>query len=201
MALTDFTLQKINLRYAADTYCQFVDFRNLKALRVFGCSGADSLLAQLCKATKLPEKLETLEFKHDDNPENDGLTALDGFLCLVSGVKTLTLDFLYSKQMPDSAGIVRHGNTLQELNVHASRGDAEEEELVYYLEDFEKICKACTSLEQLSMAFPPTSLIRPSNDAFQAFEVCMLRVLFPTPIYAVAVSTHLVYPQLRLTMQ
>jgi hypothetical protein len=117
MALRDFTLQKINLRYAADTYCQFVDFRNLKALRIFGCSGADSLFAQLCKATKLPEKLETLEFKHDDNPENDALSALDGFLCLVSGVKILTLDLCYAKQMPASAGIARHGPTLKELNV------------------------------------------------------------------------------------
>lgn len=171
MALKDFTLQKINLRYAADTYCQFVNFRNLKALRIFGCSGADSLFAQLCKATRLPDNLETLEFKHDDNPENDGLSALDGFLCLVSGVKVLTLDICYAKQMPDSAGIVRHGSTLKELNIHASRGDGEEEELVYDYEEFEKICKACTSIEQLSVAFPPTSLIRPNSDAFQAFEV------------------------------
>jgi hypothetical protein len=171
MALRDFTLQKINLRYAADTYCHVVDFRNLKALRVFGCSGADSLFAQLCKATKLPEKLETLEFKHDDNPENDALSALDGFLCLVSGIKILTLDLCYAKQMPESDGIARHGNTLKELNLHASRGDGEEEELVYDFEDFEKICKSCSSIEQLSIAFPATSLIRANSDAFQSFEV------------------------------
>jgi hypothetical protein len=175
--LRDFTLQKVNLRYAADTYCQFINFRNMKALRIFGCSGADSLFAQLCKATKLPECLETLEFKHDDNPENDGLSALDGFLTLVSGIKVLTLDMCYAKQMPAAAGIIRHGNTLKEVNIHASRGDGEEEELIYDFEDFENICKACTSIEQLSVAFPPTSLIRPNSDAFQAFEVSLLPTL------------------------
>lgn len=171
--LRDFTLQKVNLRYAADTYCHFINFRNMKALRIFGCSGADSLFAQLCKATKLPECLETLEFKHDDNPENDGLSALDGFLTLVSGIKVLTLDICYAKQMPAAAGIIRHCNTLKEVNIHASRGDGEEEELIYDFEDFESICKACTSIEQLSVAFPPTSLIRPNSDAFQAFEVSL----------------------------
>jgi hypothetical protein len=171
LCLRDFTLQKINLRYAADTYCKFIDFRTIKALRVFGCSGADSLFAELSKSQKLPAKLETLEFKHDDNQENDALNALDGFLCLVSGIKVLTMDVCYAKALPSSAGIIRHCKTLQELNVHGSRGDGEEEELVYDLDDFEKICKACDLIEQLSVAFPPTSLIRPNSDSFSAFEV------------------------------
>ncbi|KAF2422436.1 hypothetical protein EJ08DRAFT_640854 [Tothia fuscella] len=168
--LKDFTLQKINLRYAATTYAQFIDFRSISALRVFGCSGADSLFAELSKSQKLPEKLETLEFKHEDNPENDGLIALDGFLCLVSGIKVLTLDVCYAKTLPASAGIIRHGKTLREVNVHGSRGDGEEEEMVYELDDFLQICKACPGIEQLSMAFPNTSLIRPNSDAFSAFE-------------------------------
>jgi len=173
LSLKDLTLQKINLRYAADTYCKFVDFRNLKAMRLFGCPGADSLFAELCKSTKLPQKLETLEFKHDDNPENDALNALDGFLCLVSGIKILTLDICYAKQLPSSNGITRHSKTLIELNVHASRGDGEEEELVYDLDDFEKICKSCTLVEQLSAAFPATSVIRAHNEAFLAFELAL----------------------------
>ncbi|KAF2402430.1 hypothetical protein EJ06DRAFT_473503 [Trichodelitschia bisporula] len=170
LALRDLTLQKIHLRYAAETYCRFINFRNIKALRVFGCSGADSLFAELSKSQKLPERLESLEFKHDDNPDSEALNALDGFLCLVSGLKVLTLDICYAKTLPSSAGITRHAKTLRELNIHGSRGDGEEEELVYDFDDFEKICKSCTLLEQLSCAFPPTSLIRSNSDAFDQFE-------------------------------
>jgi hypothetical protein len=185
LALRDFTLQKVNLRYAADTYCRFIDFKTLKALRIFACSGADSLFAELSKSQKLPEKLETLEFKHDDNQENDALNALDGFLCLVSGIKSLTLDVCYAKTLPASAGIARHARTLKELNVHASRGDGEEEELVYDFDDFEKICKTCSQLEQLSVAFPPTSIIRSNSDQFTAFEVCCVlldNAILPMPL-------------------
>lgn len=169
--LKDLTLQKIHLRYAADTYCRFIDFRNLKALRVFGCGGADSIFAELSKSQKLPDRLETLEFKHDDNPENDALNALDGFLTLVSGLKVLTIDICYAKTLPAQVGITRHGKTLRELNVHASRGDGEEEELVYDHDDFDKICQQCKSLEQLSCAFPATSIMRANTDPFIAFEV------------------------------
>jgi hypothetical protein len=172
LALRDLTLQKIHLRYAADTYCRFIDFRSLKALRVFGCGGADSLFAELSKSARLPDQLETLEFKHDDNTENDGLNALDGFLTLVSGLKVLTIDICYAKILPSQIGITRHKKTLRELNVHASRGDGEEEELVYDHEDFDKICKGCAQLEQLSCAFPATSIMRANGEAFVAFEVC-----------------------------
>jgi len=171
LTLRELTLQKIHLRYATDTYCKVIDFRTLKALRVFGCPGADSLFAELSKSQRLPEKLETLEVKHDDNQENDLLNALDGFLCLVAGLKELTMDICYAKTMPASAGITRHFKTLKEVNVHASRGDGEEEELVYEYEDFEKICKNCTKIEQLSCAFPSTSVIRAPSDQFAAFEV------------------------------
>ena len=97
MALKEFTLQKINLRYAAMTYCKLVNFRTVKAIRIFGCSGADALFAELSKSTMLPEKLETLEVKIDDNSENDGLGALDGFMCLVTGIKVLTIDVTFAK--------------------------------------------------------------------------------------------------------
>jgi hypothetical protein len=171
LALRDLTLQKINLRYAADTYCRFIDFRTIKCLRVFGCSGADSLFAELSRGGKLPGRLETLEFKHDDNAENDALSALDGFLCLVSGLKVLTVDISFAKTLPLATGITRHARTLRELNVHASTGDSDDEELVYTHEEFGNICKNCTNLEQLSCAFPPTSIIRASSDEYVAFEV------------------------------
>jgi len=172
IALRDLTLQKINLRYAADTYCRVIDFRQLKALRIFNCAGADALFAELSRSSRLPEKLEIIEFKHDDNAENDALNALDCLLTLVTGLKVMTFDLTFVKALPAVAGIVRNAKTLKELIVHASSGDHEEEELVYSFEDFEKICKNCEQLEQVSIAFPATSIVRENSDEFAAFEVC-----------------------------
>jgi hypothetical protein len=174
IGLKEITLHKISLRYAAETYCKFINFRNIKSLRVFACPGADALLAELTKSTKLPEKLETLEFKHDDNMENDALNALDGFLCLVSGIKILTIDVNFAKALPAAAGISRHAKTLKELNVHASTPEDTELEHIYSFPDFQQICKDCTLLEQISAAFPHTSVIRHNSDSFLAFEVSLI---------------------------
>ncbi|OAL45096.1 hypothetical protein IQ07DRAFT_648846 [Pyrenochaeta sp. DS3sAY3a] len=174
ITLKEITLQKIRLRYAADTYCKLIDFRSVKSIRVFGCPGADALFAELSKSTRLPDRLETLEFKHEDNSENDGLAAIDGFLCLVSGIQTLTLDLAYVKTLPASAGIVRHGKTLKTLNVHANTtSDMCEDELVYDYSSFSQICKECASLEQVSFAFPHVSVMRNKNDSFINFENCL----------------------------
>lgn len=173
LSLREITLQKLNLRYAKKTYCKFIDFRNIKSLRVFGCPGADALLAELTKSTRLPEKLEVLEFRHEDNAENDALNAMDGFLCLVSGIKILTLDINYAKALPAAAGISRHSKTLRELNVHASTPDDTEVEHVYGFSDWQQITKDCSQLEQISAAFPATSVIRHTTDQFVAFEECL----------------------------
>lgn len=171
LALKEITLQKLHLRYAAETYCKLIDFQSVKSIRIFGCSGADALFAELSKSTRLPDKLETLEFKHDDNTENDGLGAIDGFLCLVSGIKTLTLDVTYAKSLPASAGVIRHSKTLKTLNIHASTGpDSCDNELVYDYGSFSQICKECSLLEQISVAFPQVSVIRSKNDSFVNFE-------------------------------
>ncbi|KAH7091032.1 hypothetical protein FB567DRAFT_437077 [Paraphoma chrysanthemicola] len=174
ITLKEITLQKLKLRYAADNYCRLIDFRSVKSIRIFGCPGADALFAELSKSTKLPVKLETLEFKHEDNNENDGLGALDGFLCLVSGIKVLTLDLTFSKSLPSPTGIVRHGKTLKSLSIHASTGpDSCDEELVYDYASFSQICKDCSLLEQMSMAFPQVSVIQSKNDSFVHFENCL----------------------------
>jgi hypothetical protein len=174
IALRKLTLDSVRLRYAADTYCTIIDFRSVRSIRIFGCSGADTLFAELSKSTKLPEKLEVLEVKHDDNAENDGLLALDGFICLVSGIKILTLDLTCAKELPATAGLVRHGKTLQSLNVHASTGTGSgDDELVYDYVSFSEICKGCPLLEQVSVAFPQVSAIRSKNDSFTDFEGCL----------------------------
>lgn len=174
LVLKELTLQKLGLRYAADTYCKIIDFRTIKSIRAFSCTGTDALFAELSKSTKLPQKLETLEVKLDDNSENDSLGALDGFLCLVSGIKVLTLDYSNVNNLPASAGVVRHSKTLKQLSIHASRAlEESDDELVYDYASFSQICKECSLIEQLSLAFPSISVLRPKSDGFVNFEVCL----------------------------
>ena len=170
LALKEITLQKLGLRYAADSYCKIIDFSTVKSIKIFSCTGTDALFAELSKSTKLPQKLETLEVKFNDNPEEDGLGAVDDFLCLVSGIEVLTLDVMCVSNLPASAGVVRHGKTLKQLSVHASAAE-ECAELVLDYAAFSSICKECLLLEQLSVAFPDVSVLRAKNDSFANFEV------------------------------
>ncbi|KAF2203058.1 hypothetical protein GQ43DRAFT_454705 [Delitschia confertaspora ATCC 74209] len=172
LALKQFTAQKINLRYAADTYCKVINFRSVKSIRIFDCPGADAFFAELGRSAKLPEKLDTLEFKHADNPENDGLSAVDGFLCLVSGIEVLTLDLTRTKSLPAPAGLSRHGKTLRELIVHASAED-DDDELVYDYSSFSQICRDCPGIEQISIALPECSVLRGMSDRFMDYENCL----------------------------
>ncbi|KAG9199406.1 hypothetical protein G6514_008565 [Epicoccum nigrum] len=172
LALKEITLQKLGLRYAADSYCKVIDFCTVKSIRIFSCTGTDALFAELSKSTKLPQRLETLEIKFTDNAEEDGLGAVDGFLCLVSGIEVLTLDFLNVSNLPAAAGVVRHGKTLKQLSIHASCAE-ECEELVLDYAAFSFICKECVLLEQLSVAFPSVSVLRSKNDSFVNFETCL----------------------------
>lgn len=175
--LKSLRLHRISLRHCADTWCKIVNFTEIEALRVYQCPGADSLFGQLSRAANLPKQLKILEFQHKDNTENEALLALDGFLCLVSGLKDLVIDLERVKTLPAAAGIARHGKTLDMLNVHCSQEGSllssspeDCEELLWDVDDFGKICQACTGLEQLSCAWPPTSLIRSSTDEWKGFE-------------------------------
>ena len=134
------------------------------------CTGADALLGQLSKAAHLPKQLKAFSLSHHDNAEQETLMAVDGFLCLVSGIRDLILDFMHAKELPARAGIARHGKTLETLNVHAWKESCMSrpssplptssslptvgEEFVYKIEDLQHICNACKLLTQLSIAFP-----------------------------------------------
>ncbi|KAK3670613.1 hypothetical protein LTR78_009448 [Recurvomyces mirabilis] len=176
--LTSLRLHCLNLRHCAETWCKVVDFNRLQILRLYQCAGADSLFGQMSKATHLPRELKMLEFVHKDNDENEALIALDGFLCLVSGLRHMIIDLEHVKALPAAAGIVRHSKTLEMLNVHASDENNnpitstsdDSEEHVWSVEDFEKICKACSRLEQLSCAWPQSSLIRAPTESWKSFE-------------------------------
>lgn len=187
--LTSLSLHRVNVRQAADTWCKFVEFKKIEYLHLHQCTGADALLDQLCKAVHLPKQLRAFSLQHIDNTENETLLALDGFLCLVSGIRDLILDLINAKELPAAAGIARHGKTLEMLNVHAWKephtirpptpppipatvpaGD----ELVYKQEDLATICKACKGLIQLSLACPSHSLIRPLSNDMQIFEFTII---------------------------
>jgi hypothetical protein len=182
--LKSLSLHRISLRHCADTWCKFIDFHEIKSLRIYHCPAADSLLGQLSKANNMPKLLQVLEFQHKDNRENEALVALDGLLCLLSGLIVLTIDLQNVKTLPAVAGIVRHGKTLEQLNVHCSDEtliplgnpllsdmSCEADELVYTTEDFDKMCSATKKLEQLSCAWPKRSLIRSLSDEWAAFEI------------------------------
>ena len=169
-------LHRVSVRFCADTWCRIVNFSQVKELSIHSCTGADTLLSCLSKASSLPRDLQVFEINHKDNLDNEALLALDGFLCLVSGLKEVIIDLDNVKTLPAAEGIAKHHKTLTILCVHGSRGDYprndpltsspdDSDQLVWSTEAFAKICKACTSLEQLSCAWPATSLIRaPSTD-------------------------------------
>ncbi|GIZ48311.1 hypothetical protein CKM354_001137800 [Cercospora kikuchii] len=177
--LTSLRLHRISLRYCADTWCKFINFQQLENLRLYHCAGADTLLGQLSKSRNLPKTLKVLELQHRDNTDNEALLALDGFLCLVSGLRDMVIDLENVKSLPAAAGIVRHSKTLELLSVHCATenhpgnsmtSDCDNEELVWSTEDFDKICRACKDLEQLSCAWPSTSLIRSPAPDWKRFE-------------------------------
>jgi hypothetical protein len=167
LVLTELTLQNVHVRYAADTYCRIIDFTYLKHLRVFGCLGAESLFAEMCKSRSLPLKLVSLEFKHDADEDGEAILALDTLLPLLSGLQKLFIDISHAKGGPSHTSIVRHAATLKQLLVHSYDGDpadSEDDEHIWETESFVKICETCTQLEQVSVAFPPTPIFRVTDD-------------------------------------
>ncbi|KAK8205937.1 hypothetical protein IWZ01DRAFT_558091 [Phyllosticta capitalensis] len=171
--LAELTMQKVHLRYSAETYCRVIDSSALRKLSLSDCPGACTLFAELSKSNRLPSHLETLEFKHTDNAESDALHALDNFLCLVTGLKHIRIDITNVTELPDAAGIVRHGKTLKTLNVHANGADSKDEEHVYSVMDFERICEECPYLEQLSIGFPSTSIVSGKSESYARFETAL----------------------------
>lgn len=180
MILKELTLQKVHLRYAADTYCRVIDFASLEALRILECSGTDALLAELSKSSKLPKKMRTFEVKAEDNQqEGEVLSTLEGFLCLVSGIERLTIDVAFAKEMVSHAAVTRHARTLKSLSVHANEEDAidsDEKEHTFDSEGIEKLCKQCQSLEQISLSFPESHIIRANSSEYEHYGA-MLKTL------------------------
>ncbi|KAF2088409.1 hypothetical protein K490DRAFT_64460 [Saccharata proteae CBS 121410] len=169
LTLTSLKLQKINLRYATESYCKVIRLKALKTLAVLDCPGADALFAALSKGSTVPEHLEKLEVRHEDNRESDVLHAVDNLLCLLTGLDGLTIDISNVQELPSVSSITRHSKTLVYLNVHTSSSHALEEH-VFSADDFNQICIQCHQIEQLSLAFPSTSMLRARSEPFMAFQ-------------------------------
>jgi hypothetical protein len=78
-----------------------------------------------------------------------------------------------ARRMPAAAGIVRHAKTLKSLIVHANPAPPLDE-LVYDYPSFETICKNCSELEQISVAFPSVGMLSQEQDTFMDFGVSYL---------------------------
>lgn len=181
--LTSLRLHCINLRYCADSWCKVIDFQRLEMIRLYQCTGVDTLFGQMSKAQYMPRKLRVFEFQHQDNDENEALLAMDAFLCLVSGLTDLMIDMQSVKALPAAAGIAKHGKTLEVLTIHCSNDPAgslrsrttpsEHAELIYDIESFAKICTAATRLEQLSCAWPERSITRSPGADWESFKTAV----------------------------
>ncbi|KAI9816522.1 MAG: hypothetical protein M1827_001654 [Pycnora praestabilis] len=149
-------LQDLDLRYAADTYLKVIDFRGVENLVVRGCSGADALFAELIKPDHRPATLRKLRVVHREDEQHYAMEAIENFLRMTSGLKGLCIDMTHAKALPKINCITRHSSTLLALIVQVSdrQGD-----MNYDLEDMEKLCTDCSKLRQLSLAFPPTSVV------------------------------------------
>ncbi|KAI4722397.1 hypothetical protein E4T48_01272 [Aureobasidium sp. EXF-10727] len=166
--LRSLRLVDVGLRHCAETYGRFIDFTQIEVLRIAKCSGADALLSLLCKSAYLPRKLRWLEIQHNDNSDNDALTAVDDFLCLVEGIEDLHLDLTSVKSMPNVDGIIKHGKTLDILLVHASENMIDE--LVWASDDFQRLCSSVTKLRQISCAWPTSSILRTNSPSWDTYQ-------------------------------
>ena len=166
--LNSLVLVEVGLRHCADTFGRLMDFTQVESLRVTKCAGADALLSLLCKAQHLPRKLRCFDFQHDDNSDNDALTALNDFLCLVEGIEELFVDLTGVKALPSVDGIAKHGKTLEVLLVHAS--EITQEELVWPTDEFQRLCSGCIELRQISCAWPATSILRANSPSWDSYH-------------------------------
>ena len=183
MVLKKFSIDNIDLRYAADTYMKFIKFSTLESLVIGGCAGADAMFAQLSKPHLRPTKLEKLRWFHEETSEPHALEAFEGLLDALSGLKILHVDINNIPGLPRASAIAHHGQTLQMLGVRSRMPHSAI--LMYESEQFDEICTNCLELRQLSVTFPPTSVSNaaPSADFktyLVSFPIVILSIIFLT---------------------
>ena len=177
LALKSVQLRRIRLRDASATYCKVIQFCTVSKLSIHNCCHAKALLVELTNSSLLPQKLEFFEFKQAFELLDDELSALDHFLCSISGIKVLRVDLLEASGLPDAAGICCHGRSLRQLSVHARRPlhlGGLSPEIIYDFASFQNIVNACVLLEQLSVALPQCGVLRPYESGDFAYHGCVM---------------------------
>jgi len=178
MTLKKLTLDNVDLRYAADTYMEFIQFKVLESFVVGGCTGADAVFAQMSKPHLRPTKLKKLRWFHEANGETHALEAFEGLLEAITGLEVLHVDTNNIAGLPKPATISHHGKTLQILGIRSRMPGMTI--LLYESEQFEEICNNCLELRQLGMTFPITSVseAEPSSD----FTTYLVKLCYSYPI-------------------
>ncbi|KAI9845425.1 MAG: hypothetical protein M1837_004903 [Sclerophora amabilis] len=171
LTLKYLALNKVNLRWAAQTYMRVISCPNLEDLEVRCCPGSDALFAELTKPNKRPRNLEQLTFSQADHARGYALSALEGFLSSISTLKKLIITIAGSS-LPKMESICKQGETLESLIVHANgfSGVFDPIRVYYSQDDIERLCKECNKLQQLAIACPASQVLEISaTDEYHQF--------------------------------
>lgn len=167
----------VYLRHPRDTFCKLFTFANITKLVLERCKGAEIMLSELCRSSLLPVGLKKLWYLHNDpTQDNESLRALEDFLSLLTGLEELAIDLQHTSRLPNVSKLTAHAKTLRILSVHAYENgegigsQSSDEELNYSNEDFAALCKACTGLQELSIAFPPQEIAEFNNDNSTSYK-------------------------------
>lgn len=159
MVLKRLVLDKIELRYAADTYLRFISMSHLESLTLDQCVGAENFFSQLSKPLTRPGNLKTLRWLQEDSNGRHVLEAFEGMLEILSGLESIQVEITNVDNLPKPAAISHHGKTLKTISIHSQSNPSNVHH--YDILGFADICNHCSQLKQLSVDFPPTSLNNP----------------------------------------
>lgn len=160
MTLKVLALYKVNVRWVAQTYMKVIDFPNLVELEVRNCAGADAIFAEMSKPAKRPTKLDDLTFVHmGDGRRHEYIqSALENFLQSISSLRKLCVILVEANNLPKVEAICNHAAQLENLIVHSAELPSYTSERIYSKEEFARLCRECTKLQQLAIACPPIKL-------------------------------------------
>jgi hypothetical protein len=176
MRLKFLALYKLNIRWVAQTYMRVIDFPHLTELEVRSCAGADAIFAEMAKPAKRPTRLEDLTFVHagDDRNPQYVQSALDNFLTVVSSLRKLCVVYGDANVLPKIDGVCNQAAGLQHLVVHSYDHNMLGQGHVYSKDDFARLCRECTHLQQLIIACPPLKVLESGlGEPFKNYLVCL----------------------------
>ena len=160
MTLKVLTLFKANLRWIGQTYMRVIAFPALEELQVRECFGADAIFAEMAKPAKRPTKLKELAFAHVDGQGHQYIqSSLESFLQSIGSIEKLCIILLEGASLPKVEAVCHHAAQLVELTLYSSKTQVYVSESIYAKDDFARICRECTKLQQLAIGCPKTNAL------------------------------------------